>query len=136
MGQLQEITMACIQSVTMFWSEQRGKGDHVRGTISLVNELQLLVNQEERATTGCFRTTSLGAPTIESGLRAAIMQLENRQSQFALRRLVLPQGNQAREIVGTRPAVGRQLTDHLAYTEGTEGTIPLEEHETLDADLL
>jgi len=32
----------------------------VWGTIGQANELQLLVNQEARATTGCFRTTKLG----------------------------------------------------------------------------
>jgi len=51
---------ACIQSAAIFGSELWWKGDHVRGTIGQANELQLLANQEARATTGCFRTTSLG----------------------------------------------------------------------------
>jgi len=48
------------------------------GTIGQANGLQLLVNQEARATTGCFRTTNLGALTMESGLMPAAAQLENR----------------------------------------------------------
>jgi len=62
---------ACIQSAAMFRSELWWKGDHVRGTIGLAHELQLLVNQEARATTGCFRTTSLGASrwSLASGQR-------------------------------------------------------------------
>ena len=38
------VTTACIQSVAMFGSESWWKGDHVRGTISQVNELPLLFN--------------------------------------------------------------------------------------------
>jgi hypothetical protein len=51
---------ACIQSVAMFGSELWWKGDQARGTIGQANQLQLLVSQETRATTGCFRTTNLG----------------------------------------------------------------------------
>jgi len=47
-----------IQPVAMFGSELWWKGDQARGTIGQANELQLLVNQEARATTGCFRTTN------------------------------------------------------------------------------
>ena len=38
----------------------------------------MLVNQEASATTGCFRMTNLGALLMESGLRVATAQLENR----------------------------------------------------------
>jgi hypothetical protein len=51
---------ACIQSAAMFGAELWWKGDRTRGTIGQANELQMLVNQEGRATTGCFRTTNLG----------------------------------------------------------------------------
>jgi len=63
-----KVMTACIQSVAMFGSELWWKGDHVSGTIGRADELQLLVNQEARATTGCFRTTNLGALSVESGL--------------------------------------------------------------------
>jgi len=74
---------ACIQSVAMCGAELWWKGDLVEGTIGRANELQLLINQEARATTGCFRTTNLGALSMESGLRAASAQLENRQRRLA-----------------------------------------------------
>jgi len=41
-------------------NRRAGKGDQTWGTIGQTNELQLLVNQEARAMTGCFRTTKLG----------------------------------------------------------------------------
>ena len=73
---------------------------------------------------------------MESGLRAATVQLENRQRRFGLRLLSLPQGDQARGIVGAPTEIGRSLTNALAYTGRTESTILLEEPETLDAELL
>jgi len=96
---------ACIQSVAMFGSELWWKGDQIQGTIGQANELQLLVNREARATTGCFRTTSLGSLSMESGLGPAAAQLEDRQRRFGLRLLCLPQGDQAREIIGTPTAM-------------------------------
>jgi len=131
-----KVMTACIQSVAMFGSELWWKGDHVRGTIGQANELKLLVNQEARATTGCFRTTNLGALSMESGLRAVTMQLENRQRRFGLRLLSLPRGDQAREMVGAPTAIGRRFTNALAYAGRTESTVLLEAPETLDAELL
>jgi len=127
---------ACILSVAMFGSELWWKGDHVRGTIGQVDELQLLVNQEARATTGCSRTTNLGALLMESGLWAATAKLDNRQRRFRLRLLSLRQGDQARDIVGAPTAIARKLTNALAYAERTESTILVEEPETLDAEIL
>ena len=51
-----KIMTACVQSVAMFGSELWWKGGNVRGTTGRADELQLLVNQQARATTGCFRT--------------------------------------------------------------------------------
>ena len=62
----------------MFGSELWWKGDHVPGTIGQAGGLQLLVIQEARATTDYYRTTNLGALSMESVLRAAKTQLENR----------------------------------------------------------
>jgi len=73
---------------------------------------------------------------MESGLRAATAQLEDRQRRFGLRLLSLPQGDQAREIVGAPTAIGRRLTNALAYAGRTESTVLLEEPETLDTELL
>ena len=122
-----KVMTACIQSVAMFGSELWWKGDHVWETMGQPNELQLLVNQEARATTGCFWTTNLGACSMESDLRAATTQLENRQRRFGLRLLSLPQGDQAREVVGTPTVIGRRLTNALAHRGPTESTALLEE---------
>jgi len=73
---------------------------------------------------------------MESGLRAAATQLENRQQRLGLRLLSLPQGDQARGIVGAPTEIGRRLTNILASAGRTESTILLEEPETLDAELL
>jgi len=131
-----KVMTACIQSVAMFGSELWWKGDHVWGTMGQANELQLLVNQEARATTGCFWTTNLGALSMESGLRAATTQLENRQRRFGLRLLSLPEGDQAREVVGAPTGIGRQLKNALAYGGQTERTVLLEELETCNVELL
>jgi len=131
-----KVMTACVQSVAMFGLELWWKGDQVRGTIGQAEELQLLVNQEARATTGCFQTTNLGALSMESGLRAVTRQLENRQRRFGLRLLSLPEGDQAREVVGARTPIGRRLTNALAHRGPTESTVLLEKPETLDAELL
>ena len=131
-----KVMTACIQSVAMFGSELWWKGEYVTGTKGRAEDLQLLVNQEARATTGCFRTTSLGALSMESGLRAAATQLENRQRRFGLRLLSLSQGGQAREVVGAPTAIGRRPTNALAHRGQVESTVLLEEPETLDAVLI
>ena len=95
----------------------------MEGTIGRANELQMLVNQEARATTGCFRRTNLGALSMEAGLRAATAQLENRQRRFGLRLLSLPEGDQAREVVGAPTEIGRRLKSALAYVGQTERTV-------------
>jgi len=125
---------ACVQSVAMFGAELWWKGDLAQGTIGRANELQLLVNQEGRATTGFFRTTNLGALSMESGPRAATAQLENRQQRFGLRLLSLLQGDQAREVVGAPTGIRRRLTNALAYGGQTESTVLLEEPEPSTQD--
>jgi len=103
----------------------------------LAKELQVLVNQEARATTECFCTTNQGALVMEAGLRPAVAQLENRLRRFALRLLSLPEGEQAREVVGTNTAIGRRLGSVLKYTwTETEKTVLLEEQQTFDAELI
>jgi hypothetical protein len=59
---------ACVQSVAMFGADLWWKGDQTQGSKRRASDLQLLVNQEARAVTGCFRTTNLGAQAIEWGL--------------------------------------------------------------------
>jgi len=73
---------------------------------------------------------------MESGLRAATAQLENRQRRFGLRLLSLPEGDQARVVLGALAEIGRRLKNGLAPGGQTERTVLLEEPETLDAELL
>jgi len=120
----------------MFGAELWWKGDHATGTQGRAEEIQWLINQEAQATTGCFRTTNLGALLMESGLRAATAQLENRQRRFGLRLLSLPLGDQARQVVGAPTGIGRWLTNALTHGGPTESIVLLEEPETLEAEVL
>ena len=110
------VMSAYVQSVAMFGAELWWKGGNVRGTSGRAEELQLLVNWEARATTGAFRTTNLGALSMESGLRPATNQLENHQRRFRLQLLGLLQGEKAREMVSSNTPLGRRLSSALAYT--------------------
>ena len=83
---------------------------------------QLPVNLETRATIGCFQTTNLRVPSMESELRLATAQLENRQQRLGLRLLSLPEGGQAREVVNTPTAIGRRLTNTPTYAGRVEST--------------
>jgi len=131
------VMMACVQSVAMFGAELWWKGGNVRGTTGRAEELQLLVNQQARATTGAFRTTNLGALSMESGLRPASNQLENRQRRFGLRLLSLPQGDEARKVaIGSSTAIGNRLKTALNHTwTSTEQTVLLEDPEPFNAEL-
>jgi len=131
------VMSACVQSVAMFAAELWWKGGNVRGITGRAEELQLLVNREARATTGAFRTTNLGALSMESGLRPATNQLENHQRRFGLRLLSLPLGEKAREVVSSNIPLGKRLSSTLAHfwTE-TERTVLLEEPESFDAELI
>jgi len=131
------IMTACVQSAAMFGAELWWKGRNVRGTTGRAEELQLLVNQQARASTGAFWTTNLGALAMESGLRPASNQLENRQRRFGLRLLSLPQGDKASEVaIGCTTTIGKRLKTALNRTwTSTEQTILLEDPEPFDAAL-
>jgi len=130
-----KVMTACIQSVAMFGSDLWWKGDRVDGTIGRAEELQKEVNKQTRAVTGCSRTTNCGA-AMESGLRPATAQLENWQRRFGLWLLSLPDGDQAREVVGARSGIGGRLKNALAHRGSTEMTVLLEEPEALDAEII
>jgi len=72
---------------------------------------------------------------MESGLRPAPAQLENRQRRFGLRLLSLPQGNQAKEV-GAGSAIGKRLDWALGYAGRTETTVLLEELEAFYAETI
>jgi hypothetical protein len=109
-----KVMTACIQSVAMFGSELWFMGDRVEGTIRREQELQVVVNKQVRAVTSCFGTTNLGALAVQSGLRPATAQLENRQRRFNLHLLSPPDGDQVREVVGSKTWIGRRLKNGLA----------------------
>jgi hypothetical protein len=117
----------------MFGSELWWKGEATHGTIGRANDIQKLVNEQARAVIGCFRTTNLGTLEMETGFRPAATQLENRQREYGLRLLSLPQGSQARKVVGAVSAFGKRLESALGYSGRTETTVLLEDPEAFDA---
>jgi len=130
------IMTACVQSVTMFGAELWWKGGNVRGTTGRAEELQLLVNQQVRAT-GAFRTTNLGALSMESGLRPASNQLENRQRRFGAQLLSLPQGSAAQDVVRAQTTIGKRLSTALERRWlAMEETVLLEDPESFNAELI
>ena len=68
----------CVQAAALFGGVVVERGQTCQ------ENLQKLVNQEARHTTGAFRTTNQGALSMESGLRPAVIQLGNRLHRFAL----------------------------------------------------
>jgi hypothetical protein len=131
-----KVMTACIQSVAMFKSGLWWKGDGVEGTIKRGQELQVEVNKQARAVTGCFGTTNQGALAMESGLGPVTAQLENRRRRFGLWLLSQPDGDQAREVVGAATEIGKRLKNALAHRGRTETTVLLEEPEVLDAETI
>jgi len=115
-GNCRKVMTAYVQSVAIYGTELCWKGERKMGMSSGAGELQKLVNQEARTVTGCFRTTNLGALAMESGLRPAAAQLDNRQRRFTARLLSLPAGSEARGIVGAQSAVGRRLETSIGYS--------------------
>jgi len=131
------IMTACVQSVAMFGAELWWKGGNVRGTTGCADVLQLLVNQQARVTTGAFRTSNLGALSMESGLRPASNQLENRQRRFGARLLSLPQGSAAQDVVRAQTTIGKRLSTALECRWlATEETVLLEGPESFNAELI
>jgi len=117
-----KVMTAYVQLVVMYGTELCWKGEGKPGMSGGAGELQKLVNQEARAVTGCFRTTNLGALTMESRLRPATAQLDNRQRQFTAQLLSLPAGSEARGIMGAHSAIGRRLEASIGYSGRVEGT--------------
>jgi len=115
-----KVMTACVQSVAMYGSELWWQGQGEQGMRGPEDDMQNLVSQEARAVTGCFRTTNLGALMAESGLRPAAPQLENRQRRFAARLISLPQGSEAKKVVGATSRLGKRLGEALEYAGRVE----------------
>ena len=74
-----------------------------------------------------FRTTKQVALNLESGIKPAVVQLDNRLRRFALRLASLSLGDQARKLVGTSDsALGQRLQSALRCWHGREETVLLE----------
>ena len=98
------------------------------------DNVQKLVNQEARLTTGAFRATNQGSLSMESGVKPAVPQLENRVRRFALRLASLPRGDQARDLIGaSHSALGQRLQSSLGCWNGREDTVLLKVASSLDA---
>jgi ribonuclease HI len=132
-GNCRKVMTACVQSVAMYGMELWWKGEGKPGMRSGVGELQKLVNQEARAVTGCFRTTNLGALAMESRLRPAAAQLDNRQRRFAARLLSLPVGSEAKGIVGAQSAIGSRLETAIGYSGRMEEIVIASKPEKTEA---
>jgi len=85
-----------------------------------------------RAITGASRATNTGALSAEPGLLPAAAQLNNRKRRFAVRLISLPQGDQARELVGAASTLGSSLESFLGHPDRREETVLLESVEHLD----
>jgi len=131
-----KVMIACVQAMAMYGSELWWKGEGNRGMGGPEAELQKLVNQQARAVTGCYRTTNLGALMAEAGLRPATTQLDNRQRRFATRLLTLPQGNEAKKVVGAESELGGRLRAAVGYAGRVEKIIMTAEPSGLGAEVI
>jgi len=68
------------------------------GTIGWAADMQMLVNQEARTILGAFQTTNQGCLSLESAMRAATTQLDNRRRRLGLRFRSLPEGDRAKAM--------------------------------------
>jgi len=115
-----KVMIACVQAVALYGSELWWQGEGEPGMVGAEEELQKMVSQQARAVTGCFRTTNLGALMAEASLRPAAAQLENRQRRFATRLLTLPEGSEAKKVVGADSKLGGRLRGALGYAGRVE----------------
>jgi len=60
--------------------------------------LRLLINQNARPTLGEFQTTNRRCLSLEPGMRAATVQVDNSRRRFGLRLRSLPEGDQVKEL--------------------------------------
>jgi len=94
---VRRIQVACVQVVDMYGSELWWKGEKENGTTGRANDLQILVKQQARDITGCFKSTNQGELMPLSGLRPEHSLLNHPGRKFALRMATLPEGGQAGE---------------------------------------
>jgi len=95
-------------------------------------------NQETRAATCCFGTENLRSScSLESALRPAPVQLENRLRRLGVRLVNLQQDSQVSRLVGAACAPANGWNLPLGKHSGRrEKTNPLEVPKSLEADIV
>ena len=101
----------------------RNRREEEKGILGNRDDIQKLVNQEARASTG--------ASHHQYGSLPAAAQL-NRKRRFAVRLISLPDGDQARELVGAVSTLGGSLELFLGHPDRREETVLLESAEHPD----
>jgi len=130
------VQTACVQAAALFGAELWLKGSDAYGSAGRQDNVQKVINQEARLTLGAFRTTNQGALSLESGLRPAAAQLDNRLRRYALRLASLPRGDQAREMFEAMDGegeFGQRLRSFLGCWNGKEETVLMETATPLEA---
>jgi ribonuclease HI len=81
----QRIQIAAVQAVALYGAELWWKGQKNKA-----HEVQVILNEQARRTTGCFRTTPQGALMNDAGLRPANALLNNRVRRYKMRQMMMP----------------------------------------------
>jgi len=79
------IQVAAVQAVALYRSELWWHGQKDRAY-----EVQVLLNEQGRRITRCFRTTPQGVLMNDAGLRPAVSLLNNRVRWYKLRQIMMP----------------------------------------------
>jgi len=79
------IQVAAVQAVALYGSEMWWRGQKNRA-----QEVQMMLNEQGRRVTGCYRTTPQGALMNNAGLRPATGLLNNRVRRYKLRQMMMP----------------------------------------------
>ena len=72
----------------------------------------------------------------EASMRPATAQLENRQRRFATRLLTLPQGSEAKKVVGAESELGVRLRSAVGYAGRVERIIMPAKTSKLEAEVI
>jgi hypothetical protein len=80
----QRIQIAAVQAVALYGAKLWWKGQKNRA-----NEVQMILNEQGRRVTGCFRTTPQGALMNDAVLRPANAILNNRVRWYKMRQMMM-----------------------------------------------
>jgi hypothetical protein len=108
----QRIQIAAVQAVALYGAELWWKGQKNKA-----HEVQMILNEQARRTTGCFRTTPQGALMNEAGLRPANAILNNRVRRYKMRQMMMPDATGGGKMIETQDGVVRRV-------EGIDELIP------------